>query len=60
MVQRLNRELQAVLAAPAVRQRLAELHVEARHSTPEALGALLDREIRRWSDVIVRAGIARQ
>jgi tripartite-type tricarboxylate transporter receptor subunit TctC len=60
VVRRLGRELQAVLATPAVRQRLAGLHVEARHSSPEELGALLDREIRRWSDVIARAGIPRQ
>ena len=60
VVQKLNRELQAVLSAPAVRQKLAELHVEARHGTPEQLGALLDGEIKRWAGVIERAGIPRQ
>ncbi|HVZ44489.1 MAG TPA: tripartite tricarboxylate transporter substrate binding protein [Ramlibacter sp.] len=60
VVQRLHAELEAVLADPAVRQRLAALSVEARSSTPEQLGALLASEIRRWSDVIARAGIPRQ
>jgi tripartite-type tricarboxylate transporter receptor subunit TctC len=60
VVQRLNAQLQAVLAAPAVRQKLAELHVEAKHSSPQELRTLLDAEIRRWSEVITRAGIPRQ
>ena len=60
VVQRLNQELQAVLATPAVRQKLAELNVEARHGTPEQLRTLLAGEIRRWSGVIERAGIPRQ
>jgi tripartite-type tricarboxylate transporter receptor subunit TctC len=60
VVLRLNRELQAVLATPAVQKRLAELTVEARHSSPEQLATLLGNEIRRWSDVIARAGIPRQ
>ncbi|MBI5275580.1 MAG: tripartite tricarboxylate transporter substrate binding protein [Burkholderiales bacterium] len=60
VVLRLNRELQAVLASPAVRQRLAALDVEARASSPEQLAALLGDEIRRWSAVIAKAGIPRQ
>jgi tripartite-type tricarboxylate transporter receptor subunit TctC len=60
VVLRLTRELQAVLATPAVQKRLAELTVEARHSSPEQLATLLGNEIRRWSDVIARAGIPRQ
>lgn len=60
LVEHLNQALHAVLAAPAVRQRLAELHVEARPSTPGQLAALLAGEVRRWSDVIARAGIPLQ
>lgn len=60
VVLRLNRELQAALSHADVRARLAELNVDARHSTPEQLGGLLASEIRRWSDVITRAGIPRQ
>jgi tripartite-type tricarboxylate transporter receptor subunit TctC len=59
-VLRLNREVQAALADPAVRQKLAQLNVEARASSPEALAAWLDAETRRWSEVIARAGIPRQ
>ena len=59
-VQHLNRELQAVLAQPALRQKLAAIDVEARGGTPEQLGTLLASEIKRWSEVITRANIPRQ
>jgi tripartite-type tricarboxylate transporter receptor subunit TctC len=59
-VAKMNAEVQAVLALPAVRQRLAALDVEARGSTPEQLAALLANETRRWGEVIARAGIPKQ
>jgi len=43
-----------------VQSRLGDLGVEARGSTPEAARALLESEIRRWSEVITRANIPRQ
>ncbi|MGA0569136.1 Bug family tripartite tricarboxylate transporter substrate binding protein [Variovorax sp. VNK109] len=60
VVARLNRELQAVLNQPDVRKKLLDLNLVAQGSTPEQLGEQLDGEIRRWSDVITRAKIARQ
>jgi tripartite-type tricarboxylate transporter receptor subunit TctC len=56
----LSREVHAALNAPAVKARLAELGVEARSSTPDEARELLVREIRRWTDVIARAGIEKQ
>jgi tripartite-type tricarboxylate transporter receptor subunit TctC len=60
IVTRLNRELQAALASPELKQRLAELNVDARSSTPQQLSALLAAEVKRWSEVIARAKIPRQ
>lgn len=60
VVLRLNRDVNDALATPRVKARLAELSVEARGSTPDAACALLESEIRRWSEVITRAGIPRQ
>jgi tripartite-type tricarboxylate transporter receptor subunit TctC len=60
VVERLNRELQAVLADPAVQGKLAALDVQARGGTPQQLGALLASETKRWGDVIARAGIPKQ
>jgi tripartite-type tricarboxylate transporter receptor subunit TctC len=60
VIVRLNRELQAALTQAEMKKKLADLNVDARHSTPEQLGGLLTSEIHRWSDVIVRAKIPRQ
>src|SRR5260221_423410 len=60
VIDRLNREVSAAVAAPEVRNRLQELGVDARAGTPEALGALLAAEIVKWRIVIERAGIEKQ
>lgn len=56
----LSREVNKVLADPAVRRQLADLNVTPRGGTPGQLRDLLASEIRRWSDVIVRAKVPRQ
>lgn len=60
VVAKINRDIATALASPEVRQKLQELNVEARGSTPEQLSELLASDIRRWSDVIQKAGIPRQ
>jgi tripartite-type tricarboxylate transporter receptor subunit TctC len=60
VVDRLNRDVNEALRNPRVQSRLGDLGVEARGSTPEAARALLESEIRRWSEVITRANIPRQ
>ena len=59
-IERLNREVNAALARPEVRQRLADLDLIAQGSSPAELRDHLAAEIRRWSDVIARAHIPRQ
>ena len=59
-IQRLNRDVQAVLADPDTRKKLAEINIQAKSSTPEQLGKLLSSEIQRWSGVIERAKIPKQ
>lgn len=60
IVARLNHEVQAALARPEVRSRLLELNLVAHGSTAAQLEAQLAADVRRWSDVIARAGIPRQ
>jgi tripartite-type tricarboxylate transporter receptor subunit TctC len=60
IVARLNREVKAALESPEVKKRLLDLNIDASYSTPEQLSALLAAEIRRWSEVIVRAKIPTQ
>jgi tripartite-type tricarboxylate transporter receptor subunit TctC len=57
VLERLNREINAAVAAPEVRKRLGELGVDARAGTPEALHDLLLSEIAKWKGVIERAKI---
>jgi len=60
IVARLNKEVNAALAAPEIKERLRQLGVEAQGSTPQQQAELLRDEIQRWSEVIRLAGIPRQ
>ena len=57
IVQRLNSEIVAVLKLPEVRDRLANEGVEARSTTPEEFAKLLMSDLKRWANVIARAGV---
>jgi tripartite-type tricarboxylate transporter receptor subunit TctC len=60
VIERLNHELNAVLAEPAIRSKLLEAGVEAKGDSPAQLGQLLSSEAEKWRGVIERAGIERQ
>jgi tripartite-type tricarboxylate transporter receptor subunit TctC len=60
IILRLNREINAALATPEVKQRMLDVGVEARGSTPEQLRDLMASEIAKWKEVIDRAGIPKQ
>jgi tripartite-type tricarboxylate transporter receptor subunit TctC len=60
VVDKLSAELAKVLTAPDMVQRLASFNVEAKASTPAQLTHLLDVDIKRWSEVIQKAGIPQQ
>ena len=60
VIERLNREINAAVAVPEVRQRLQDLGVDARASTPEALRELLISETAKWKAVVERAKIEKQ
>ncbi|HEV7263492.1 MAG TPA: tripartite tricarboxylate transporter substrate binding protein [Falsiroseomonas sp.] len=56
-IARLNRDLRAVAAEPAVAQRLQELGLNVRTGSPEELGAFLREEVETWTRVAREAGI---
>jgi tripartite-type tricarboxylate transporter receptor subunit TctC len=60
VIERLNREINAAVAVPELRQRLQDLGVDARASTPEALRELLVSETAKWKAVIERAKLEKQ
>jgi tripartite-type tricarboxylate transporter receptor subunit TctC len=60
VVERLNKEVNAALKTPAVQQKLLELNVTPHPSTVPQAQDWLKTEIKRWGDVIQRAGIEKQ
>jgi tripartite-type tricarboxylate transporter receptor subunit TctC len=60
VVARLNKDIVAALNDPAVRKRLEDLNLDPHPGTPEQAAALLNNDIKRWGEVIVRAKIPKQ
>jgi len=60
VLDRLARDVATALATADVKQKLANLNVDAQASTPEQAAELLASDIKRWTGVIDRAGIPRQ
>ena len=57
IIDRLNREVNAVLAEPAVKAKLIDLGGDPIIDTPEAFGASIKAETEKWSKVVNEAGI---
>jgi tripartite-type tricarboxylate transporter receptor subunit TctC len=56
----LNRDIVAALADPDLRQKARGLGLNAQGSTPEAMRERMSRDIKRWAEVIEKAGIPKQ
>src|SRR5262249_18612808 len=56
----LNKAIHEIVATPEVKQRYAELGIEAKAGTPEEVKARLAGDIGKWAAVIERAGIPKQ
>ena len=59
-IERLNKEIVEVLKNPAVHQKLININVEPKPSTPAQAQEWLKAEMKTWSQVIERAGIEKQ
>jgi tripartite-type tricarboxylate transporter receptor subunit TctC len=57
IIAKLNQELNAALADPAVRERYAEQGAEPVIFTPEQVGKFIADETAKWRDIITKAGI---
>jgi putative tricarboxylic transport membrane protein len=60
IIELLNAAIREIVAIPEVKQRYAELGIEAKASTPEELKARLQADIAKWASLIERAGIQKQ
>jgi tripartite-type tricarboxylate transporter receptor subunit TctC len=58
VVQRLNREIVAVLQLPAVRDRISSLGAIVAATSPEAFAEHIRKELAQWKRVIAAAGIS--
>jgi tripartite-type tricarboxylate transporter receptor subunit TctC len=57
VVARLNSAIVKVVSGSDVRSRFEAIGINARTSTPEALGSLIDTELARWRRVITAANL---
>lgn len=57
VIAKLNAEIGKVMQMPEVKAKLLESGVEARTSTPEQLGAMVQSETAKWGKIIADAGI---
>ena len=60
IVDRLNRELIAVMTSADMKDKLAKQGTEVRTSTPDEFAAYIKSEIAKWGDVIRKAGLHAQ
>ena len=60
MIDTLNKALREVLADPALKKRALEMGIDLKASTPAEAHARLVGDIKKWSDVIEKAGIEKQ
>ena len=55
-----NKALAEILALPDVKAKLADLGIEAKSSSPDELMALFKSDVKKWADVIAKAGIEKK
>ena len=60
VIERLNREVIALLDTPEMREALDKQGVETDPGSPQALAARIRDDVRKWSDVIASAGLRGQ
>jgi len=60
VIDTMNKALKEVLALPTVREQYAKVGVVPNPSTPQELMARLTSDIKKWDDVIVKAGIPKK
>jgi tripartite-type tricarboxylate transporter receptor subunit TctC len=57
ILHRLNRAINDALADPGFREQLQKMGVDPRPVSPEDVDALVQREIRMWSELVAKSGI---
>lgn len=60
VVSRLNREINAILQVPEMREQLSKQGADPRTGTPEEFAATMAKDLKKWQKVVAAAGIKPQ
>jgi tripartite-type tricarboxylate transporter receptor subunit TctC len=60
LVARLNREINAILMVPEMRDQLSAQGAEVRTATPEQFAAAMESDLKKWRKVVAAAGLKAQ
>lgn len=60
IIERLNREINAAMAQPDVRQKFQDFGIDSRGGTPEEMHELLVSEIAKWNQVVATTKMEKQ
>jgi tripartite-type tricarboxylate transporter receptor subunit TctC len=60
VIDKLNRELRAALASDEVKQHLALDGTEITPGTPEDYAAFIDKDERKWSELVKASGVEQE
>ena len=52
IIERLNKEINAILAMPEVKQRFLDVGIDSRGGTPEELKELMSTEVDKWNNLV--------
>jgi tripartite-type tricarboxylate transporter receptor subunit TctC len=56
----MNKAMREVLAMPELKEQFAKVGVVAQASTPDELMSRLTSDIKKWDEVIIKAGIPKK
>lgn len=57
IVEKLNRDIGAVMSTPEMAAQMAQAGIEVRLSTPQAFGQLIRADLAKWAEVVKRTGV---
>ena len=57
IIAKINKAMHEILAEPELKKKLLDLGIDTRASTPQAMNAQMEGDIKKWAGVIEKAGI---
>ena len=60
IIAKINKTMHEILAEPDLKKKLLDLGIDTRASTPQAMNAQMEGDIKKWAGVIEKAGIPKR